>query len=244
MDFCEITEVVPWDRCAFDCGQNLNDPQKFKPRIFKSHECYESIPKGGKYVYVARNPLEVVVSKYEFLLSVARMSASEVPFDEFFLGNIMSGSDMIWDHYLSFIKQRDNPNILWVFYEDLLQDREKCIVKIAEFANIPLDDELKRIATQQTSFQFMKEHNNKFDDNFVLGFAWRRINETLPPAEQIDISDARANKVHKGGGGTQRIQLSTEQLRAMDNAWTQVIASATGIGSYDALRTQFSVLLS
>jgi len=62
----------------------------------------------------------------------------------------------IWDHYLSFIEQRDNPNVLWVFYEDLLQDREKCIIKIAEFAGIPLDDELKAIVMEQSAFQFMK----------------------------------------------------------------------------------------
>ena len=35
LDFGEITEVVPWDKCAFDCGQNLNDPQTFHPRLFK-----------------------------------------------------------------------------------------------------------------------------------------------------------------------------------------------------------------
>jgi hypothetical protein len=43
-----------------------------------------------------------------------------------------------------------------VFYEDLLQDREKCVMKIAEFAGIPVDDELKEIVMQQSSFQFMK----------------------------------------------------------------------------------------
>lgn len=62
----------------------------------------------------------------------------------------------IWDHYLSFIEQRDNPNVLWVFYEDLLENREQCITKLAAFAGIPLDDELKGIVMQQSAFQFMK----------------------------------------------------------------------------------------
>lgn len=37
----------------------------------------------------------------------------------------------IWTHFLSFYKRKDDPNVLWLFYEDLLADREKCIVKLA-----------------------------------------------------------------------------------------------------------------
>jgi len=73
MDFCEITEVVPWTIMAQSCNQNLNDPQMYCPRLFKSHEDYLSVPKGGKYVYVVRNPPEVIVSYYEFLQNVAKV---------------------------------------------------------------------------------------------------------------------------------------------------------------------------
>ena len=67
--------------------------------------------------------------------------------------------------------------MLWVFYEDLLLDRERCIRSIAgewatvilrvecmyeymcihvAFANIPLDQELLDIAMTHSSFEFMK----------------------------------------------------------------------------------------
>ena len=36
--FGEITEVVPWDVLAGDCGQDLDMDQVASPRIFKSHE--------------------------------------------------------------------------------------------------------------------------------------------------------------------------------------------------------------
>lgn len=39
------------------------------PRCFKSHESYDNVPKGGKYIYVTRNPRDVLVSFYHFLLS-------------------------------------------------------------------------------------------------------------------------------------------------------------------------------
>jgi hypothetical protein len=64
--------------------------------------------------------------------------------------------------------------VLWIFYEDLLTDLETNIQAIAgqpcsspphilpslllpkDFLGIPLDDELRAIALEQTSFQFMK----------------------------------------------------------------------------------------
>lgn len=84
MDFCEITEVVPWTIMAHMCKQDLNGPQRYNPRLFKSHEDYNAVPKGGKYVYVVRNPPEVIVSYYEFLQNVAKMNPGDVDFREFF----------------------------------------------------------------------------------------------------------------------------------------------------------------
>ena len=48
MDFGEITEVVPWDILAHDCGQLLDAPQIASPRAFKSHEPWSDVPKGGR----------------------------------------------------------------------------------------------------------------------------------------------------------------------------------------------------
>jgi hypothetical protein len=56
MNFGEITEVCPWDILAKDCKQDLDDDQVASPRVFKSHESYASVAKGGKYIYVARDP--------------------------------------------------------------------------------------------------------------------------------------------------------------------------------------------
>ena len=37
MNYGEITEVVPWDILAHDCGQDLNAAQPGQFRVFKSH---------------------------------------------------------------------------------------------------------------------------------------------------------------------------------------------------------------
>ena len=38
MDFEDINEVVPWFHAALLCGQNLDEAQAFKPRLYKTHQ--------------------------------------------------------------------------------------------------------------------------------------------------------------------------------------------------------------
>lgn len=75
-NFEEITEVIPWTIVAKDCGQDLNAPQVATPRLFKSHEAYNLIPKGGKYIYCVRNPLDVAMSFYEFIVGYFQVFAN------------------------------------------------------------------------------------------------------------------------------------------------------------------------
>jgi hypothetical protein len=67
MNFGEITEVIPWDILAHECGQDLDADHVANPRCFKSHEPWETIPKGARYIYVARHPLDAFVSFFHFL---------------------------------------------------------------------------------------------------------------------------------------------------------------------------------
>ena len=50
-----------------DCGQDLNADQGFRPRCYKSHETYEEVGKGGRYIYVARDPKDAFYSFFKFL---------------------------------------------------------------------------------------------------------------------------------------------------------------------------------
>ena len=62
MDFSEITEVVPWDILAQDCGQDLAAEHVANPRLFKSHEPAGKIARGARYICVARDPRDALVS--------------------------------------------------------------------------------------------------------------------------------------------------------------------------------------
>lgn len=169
-DFEEIVQVIPWTICAFDCGQDLLAEQMAEPRLYKSHEDYHKIPKNGRYIYVARDPHDVCISFYYFLLSWCNMNPNDICIDEFvdkLFSKKGSNSGLIWSHFLSFYDQRHNPNILFLFYEDLMDNLERNIEIIANFMNISLDDELREIALRHASFEFMKSHESKFDEHIV-----------------------------------------------------------------------------
>ena len=63
--------MVPWDIVAHDCKQDLDAPQVAAPRVFKSHEAWSDVAKGGRYIYVARNPGDAFSSFFKFLPAFA-----------------------------------------------------------------------------------------------------------------------------------------------------------------------------
>lgn len=58
-----VWTLIPCDSTA----DSLIGGQVANPRVFKSHESFADVPKGGKYIYVARDPLDAFVSFYKFL---------------------------------------------------------------------------------------------------------------------------------------------------------------------------------
>ncbi|XP_022778894.1 sulfotransferase 1C2-like, partial [Stylophora pistillata] len=79
-----------------------------------------------RYIYVMRNPKDVFVSMYHHLHNMPY--SVEIPtWDEAFKrlinGNIQYG--LQFDHVLGWWKQRDDPNILFLTYEDRIKVRNR-----------------------------------------------------------------------------------------------------------------------
>lgn len=113
MDFGEITEVVPWDILAKDCGQDLDADQVCEPRLFKSHEPWDAVAKGARYVCVVRDPLDVFFSFYNFLPPYMGIPPDAISHEEFadaiFAGASHSGH--VWQHFLGYYDQRHRPEV-------------------------------------------------------------------------------------------------------------------------------------
>lgn len=236
MKFGEITEVVPWDTLALDCGQDLDADHAFHPRLFKSHEPWQCIAKGGRYVYVARNPADALLSFYKFLPKWMCVPDGQISIEEF-TDSIFAGASnagQIWHHFLSFWQQRDNDNVLWLFFEDLKKDLRTGVKRVAKFMGMRPDSVAFDKALKQATYKFMSENEHQFDDHFVFDSVKANIG--------IQFYTYRASKVRKGGGkvGQGKVALPDDIRKRLEDKWATVFESKTGIRDYQALRAAYA----
>ncbi|KAK3737785.1 hypothetical protein QZH41_017259, partial [Actinostola sp. cb2023] len=101
------------------------------PRFFKIHLPYDQVPMGHgvttkpKYINVIRNPKDVAVSWYHHYKGF-KFFEFDRPWDEFFEMFIDNKDSFIsvvygswFDHVLGWWAHRDDPNILFLKYEDM-----------------------------------------------------------------------------------------------------------------------------
>lgn len=92
-------------------------------------------------VYVARNPKDICVSFYHFLMELKGRFFSgtfENVLDAFIADNLLYGP--YWDHIRQARQQKDNPNFHMMFYEDMKTDILQELRKLSTFLGLQLDD--------------------------------------------------------------------------------------------------------
>jgi hypothetical protein len=117
-----------------------------RPRIIKSHECFD--PRYKKIIYIARDPRDVLISYYEFQLK-RRVISDDCSLEEFlprFMESAVEPKTGCWrDHVVSWTATRGGQNnFLLLRYEDMIADTQKESTKIASF--LGLDSNPERIA--------------------------------------------------------------------------------------------------
>jgi hypothetical protein len=227
MDFDDISRVVPWIETAQGTGVDVEGPQRGEPRGFKSHLPYDQMPKGARYVVSLRDPKDALVSMFHFVEGWM-LERGSVPVGDFVrasIGQRGNGRDY-WHHLLTWWEQRDNPNVLLFSYEHMSAEPALHIKRLAEFAGIPLDDDLLKLTLERTSLPFMLKHKDRFDDALM-----RTLSETaggLPPG-----SDSA--KVREGKVGKNRSELPQAVADEIDAIWRETVTPKTGFADYAAL---------
>jgi aryl sulfotransferase len=229
MDFDEITCVIPWNINALDCGQRMTDEHVANPRCFKTHDTYDEVPKGCKYIVVVRDPRDVLVSFHAFLCDWGKTDARDFTVADFaevlFCGKGSRSGDY-WNHLASWLDHINDPNVLFLFFEDLKKYHPQCVQAVAKFMSIT-DAEALKIATQQSSFEFMRDHARQFDDHFLASNVARRNGYVV---------DLAVGKVREGGGqvGGHKNVLTPSLIAQLDRRWQQTIFPRFSFPSYDA----------
>uniref|UniRef100_A0A8C9QMU6 Sulfotransferase n=1 Tax=Spermophilus dauricus TaxID=99837 RepID=A0A8C9QMU6_SPEDA len=134
------------------------------PRLIRTHLQLALLPQSFldqkvKVIYVARNAKDVAVSYYNFY-KMAKGHPEPGTWDNF-LEKFMDGQVSFgsWYQHVQKWGELDGPiNLLYLFYEDLKENRKREIRKILEFLGRSLSEEMVDHIVQHTSFKEMKKN--------------------------------------------------------------------------------------
>ncbi len=165
-DGVQLMKSVPWAEANSDQSfSKINLSTLPKPRAFKSHMPYELMPCGKpnttpcKYIYIARNPKDVVVSFFFHNIRMSVRKDATLDWDLFFrnfiYGNVEIGD--FFDHVLSWWPHRNDDNVLFLMFEDMKKDPRTAITRIATFIGADISDEVIDKVVAETSFDSMKK---------------------------------------------------------------------------------------
>ncbi|XP_073532001.1 amine sulfotransferase-like [Phyllobates terribilis] len=156
---------------------NTDFSSRPSPRLFTSHLPYYLMPKDlkfkmGKIIYVSRNPKDVLVSYYHFYKMNPYLKCTihwETFINLFISGKVISGS---WfDHLMGWYQHKEDFDILFLTYEEMIKDLRSAVLKICIFVGLNLDDEAIDIVVEKATFKNMKHDplaNYTFLSNEVL----------------------------------------------------------------------------
>ncbi|XP_041648833.1 sulfotransferase 2B1-like [Cheilinus undulatus] len=166
-DMTPIQTIPNWDRAPWLAKKRLEQivDKLASPRALVSHLPYHLMPPSlhsskAKVIYVMRNPKDALVSSY-FYHQMAGFLPDPGTFDEFitkFLeGRVMFGK---WtDHVKSWRQTELGDRIMYITYEEMVQDLPAALRRMSDFLGRDLSEETIKKISEHCSFQSMKQNN-------------------------------------------------------------------------------------
>ncbi|XP_067458649.1 amine sulfotransferase-like [Thunnus thynnus] len=153
-------DLIPWIEVNDSRQTFITAPS---PRLRVSHLPYQLMPsalsqKRGKVIYVARNPKDVLVS-YFYFHKIATMLETPKDFHDFF-EKFMKGEvfGCSWfEHIRTWYSHKDDMNMLFITYEEMIQDLQSAVERISLFLGKELTDEQLTNVVKYSTFNNMKK---------------------------------------------------------------------------------------
>ncbi|XP_032877023.1 amine sulfotransferase-like isoform X2 [Amblyraja radiata] len=150
---------APWLELSI---KEINTDDRPPPRLFVTHLPYQLIPKAlknkkAKVIYVYRNPKDVAVSYYHFHKFANYLETPE-NFGAF-LQAFLEGQvdyDSWFDHVKNWYNHREEFNIIFQSYEEMIKDLKMAVLKFCKFLGKPMDDKSVDAIVEHSTFKNMK----------------------------------------------------------------------------------------
>ncbi|KJH45997.1 sulfotransferase domain protein [Dictyocaulus viviparus] len=130
------------------------------PRILKTHFSISNVPKStkAKYIYCVRNPKDCCTSYFHHNRNFKIYDFADGDWDIFvdlFLSGQLAFGDY-FDHLSGWLPHIHNSNVLFLTYEEMVQNLEGSIYKIGQF----LGGEAKKLVQDQTRLKLAVENSS------------------------------------------------------------------------------------
>ncbi|KAG8177584.1 hypothetical protein JTE90_028305 [Oedothorax gibbosus] len=212
-----------------------------RPGAIKTHLPFHLAPWSdeAKYIYVARNPKDVCVSFFNHVKNMNGYNFTDGQFDDYF-EIFMEGKVNFGDyfgHLRSWYDHKDDPNVLFVTYEELKTDVKSGILRIAEFMGqeykvmLESDPQILNDVIEHSSFRYMKEN---FDRQVaeLSATAHETVKRKPELIAGLKVLFSAENKlfgtasdsvsfVRKGVVGDWKNYFSQEQIKRMDEKFRE-----------------------
>lgn len=203
-----------------------------RPGAIRTHLPFHKMPFSplAKYVFITRNPYDTCVSYYHHTKRLPTYLFEDGTFDELFdmfvQGNVDFGD--YFDHLLSWYAHRNDPNVLFITYEELKKDTAGWIVKMADFfgsaeygTRFREHPELVKKVQDMTSIDAMKAIKSKFkySREILQSLPKEALEDLMKTAKDTfgDVWDkpGKGEFVRKGIVGDWKSYFSQEQVKRM-----------------------------
>ncbi len=238
-----VVDITPghWDPAR----QPFAEQQKYRPRTYKTHGSYRLCPKGARYIYVSRDPVDIFWSLYQFihdLLGITEPVAMDQFYSEFFVRRFDTGHDIgnVWDHILDWHRLAGQDTMLWLHYEDLVGARASYLQLIADHMGVRIDEAAMQRVIANSSMEHMRtiaRQLNPSPDNYVGQLVAEFSELTAGYARNMSFGKLRKGIAGDGAGSIPR-----EILAEMDREWRERITPVLGFEDYQALRSASAAL--
>ncbi|OQR76009.1 sulfotransferase 1C2-like [Tropilaelaps mercedesae] len=204
-----------------------------RPGAIKTHLPFNLVPYSphAKYIYVVRNPKDCLISFYWHTTKVyPGYNFTDGTFDEFFELFIAGKTDFgsYFDHVRSFLRQRHQPNLHIIFFEDVKTNGPEEILKLGRFLGKPYEEKLKagllEKVIEQSSVKKMRETFKEFKIDYDIDELPEGMRQfAMCNATAVSVFEIK-DHIRKGSVNDWKNYLTADQNRRLEALMLSTLA--------------------